>query len=170
MKRLVIVGSIAVVVICSSTPTDALAASPSLVSLLQKQLVAALKDCTGRYVYDPEQTAGVAENALAPNELPWRRCAYDAVRTYAEAHPSLDKLYMQLITEDIAMTKGIQDGTLTRSQRRARIEELLVEIRAAEDAQNQVADRQGRGGQNPVESAQRQDQLGRVVASIQGFN
>jgi hypothetical protein len=92
------------------------------------------------------------------------------VRTYAEAHPSLDELYMQLINEDIAMTKALQDGTLTRSQRRARIGELLGEIRAAEDAQNQVADRQGRGGQNPVESAQRQDQLGRVVASIQGFN
>jgi hypothetical protein len=170
MKRLVIVGAIAVVVACSSTPTDALAASPSLVSLLQKQLVAALQDCTGRYGYDPDRTAGMAENALAPNELPWRQCAYDAVRTYAEAHPSLDELYMQLINEDIAMTKGIQDGTLTRSQRRARIEELLAEIRAAEDAQNQVADRQGRGGQNPVESAQRRDQLGRVVASIQGFN
>ncbi|HET6220774.1 MAG TPA: hypothetical protein VFE11_01360, partial [Dongiaceae bacterium] len=143
---------------------------PSLVSLLQKQLVAALQDCTGRYGYDPDQTAGVAENALAPDELPWRQCAYNAVRTYAEANPSLDELYLQLINEDIAMTKAIQDGTLTRSQRRARIGELLSEIRAAEDAQNQVAGRQGRGGQNPVESSQRSDQLNRVVASIQGFN
>jgi hypothetical protein len=170
MKRLAILGSMAVVVVCSSTPTDALAASPSLVSLLQKQLLAALQDCTERYGYDPDQTAGVGEKALAPNELPWRQCAYDAVRTYAEAHPSLNELYMQLINEDIAMTKAIQDGTLTRSQRRARIEEFLAEIRAAEDAQNQVADRQGRGGQNPVASAQRSEQLNRVVASIQGFN
>jgi len=37
---------------------------------------------------DGEQAVGVAENALAPNELPWRQCGYDAVRTYAEGHPS----------------------------------------------------------------------------------
>jgi hypothetical protein len=79
----------------------------------------------------------------------------------------LNELYGKLINEDIAMTKAIPDGTLTRSQRRARIEELLSEIRAAENAQDQVADQQGRGGQNPVESAQRRDRLGGV---IQGFD
>src|SRR4029453_14188435 len=88
MKQVVLVGTVGVVIACTSATTDALAASPSLLSFLHQQLVAALKECTGRYGYDPEQTAGVAENALAPNELPWRQCAYEAVGAYGKEHPS----------------------------------------------------------------------------------
>ena len=47
---------------------------------------------------DPNQTAGVAENALAPNELAWRQCAYEAVRAYAEEHPSLGALHAAMTT------------------------------------------------------------------------
>jgi hypothetical protein len=169
MKQVVLVGAVGVVVVCTSAPTDALAASPSLVSLLHKQLVAALSECTGRYGYDPDQTAGVAENALAPNELPWRQCAYEAVRAYAKEHPSLGGLYTQLINEDITMTTAIQQGTLTRSERRARIEALLTQIRAAEDSQIEAADNQGKGGQNPNWSSQERNQLSNVVAGVGGF-
>jgi hypothetical protein len=155
---------------CASEPTDALAASPSLLSLLHQQLVAALKDCTGRYGSDPNQTAGVAENALAPNEHPWRECAYEAVRAYAQEHPSLGGLYTQLINEDITMTTAIQQGTLTRSERRARLEALLTQIRVAEDSQIEAADNQGQGGQNPSWSHQERDQLRNVVEGVRGFN
>ena len=170
MKQVVLVGVVGVVIACASEPTDARAASPSLLSLLHHQLVAALKDCTGRYGYDPNQTAGVAENALAPNELPWRQCAYEAVRAYAEEHPSLGGLYTQLINEDITMTAAIQQGTLTRSERRARIETLLTEIRAAENSQIEAADNQGQGGQNPSWSHQERDQLSKVSEGVGGFN
>src|SRR5262249_53687413 len=143
MKQVVLVGAVGVVMALTSMPTDALAASPSLLSLLHQQLVADLQQCTGRYGYDPNHTAGVAENALAPNELAGLQCAYGAVRAYAEEHPSVGDLYMQLINEDVTMTTAIQQGTLTRSERRARIEARLIEIRAAEDFQVDAADNQG---------------------------
>ena len=162
MKQVVLVGAMGIVIACTSTPTDSLAASSAL-SLLRQQLVAELNECTHKYGYHPDQTAGVAENALAPNELPWRQCAYDAVRAYANEHPSLSGLYTQLIDEDIAMTAQIQQGTLTRSGRRARIEALLAEIRAAEDFQISAAD------QNPSWSNQERSQLGTVAASVHGF-
>jgi len=170
MKQVVLAGTAGFVMACTSIPTDVLAASPSLLSLLHQELVADLKVCTGRFGYDPNQTAGVAENALAPNELPWRQCAYEAVRAYAQEHPSLSGLYTQLINEDITMTTAIQQGTLTRSERRARIEALLTQIRVAEDSQIEAADNQGQGGQNPSWSHQERDQLRNVVEGVRGFN
>lgn len=170
MKRVALAGTAGFVMACTSSPTDVLAASPSLLSLLKQQLVADLKVCTGRYGYDPNETAGVAENALAPNEIPWRQCAYEAVRAYAQEHPSLSGLYTQLINEDITMTTAIQQGTLTRSERRARIEALLTQIRVAEDSQIEAADNQGPGGQNPSWSHQERNQLRNVVEGVRGFN
>src|SRR5262245_16450439 len=169
MKHLVLLGTVGVVIASTST-ADALAASPSLLSLLHQQLVSALKQCTGKYGYDPNQTAGVAENALAPNELQWRQCAYEAVRAYAEAHPSLADLYTQLINEDITMTTAIQQGTLTRSERRARIEALLIQIRTAEYRQIELTDNQGQGGQNPGWSHQERERLSSLVEGVGGFN
>jgi hypothetical protein len=136
----------------------------------RQQLVVALDQCTRAHGYDPNQTAGVAENALAANELPWRECAYDAVRSYAEGKPSLGGLYAQLINEDIEMTTAIQEGSLTRSQRRARIETLLGQIRAAEDAQIQAAAKQGSGGQNPALLHQGREQLNNVDEGLQGLH
>src|SRR5262249_121401 len=170
MKRAVLVGAVGVVMACTSMPTGALAAPPSVLSLLRQQLVAALKECTGTYGYDPDQTAGIAENALAPNELSWRQCAYDAVRAYAKEHPSLDDLYTELINQDIAMTSAIQQGTLTRSERRARIEALLAQIRAAEDFQIQAADNQGKGGQDPRWLHQERNQLTELAEGVDGFH
>ena len=169
MKQVVLAGTAGFVMACTSAPADSLAASSPL-SLLRQQLVAELNECTARYGYDPDQTAGVAENALAQNELPWRQCAYEAVRAYAQEHPSLGGLYTQLINEDITMTTAIQQGTLTRSERRARIEALLTQIRVAEDSQIEAADNQGPGGQNPSWSHQERDQLRNVVEGVRGLN
>jgi hypothetical protein len=166
LKHIGLAGAVAVVTACTSgTTTDA----PETPSMSRQQLVAALDQCTQTHGYDPKQTAGVAENALAPNELPWRQCAYDAVRAYGKGNPSLGDLYAQLIDEDIAMTTAIQQGSLTRSQRRARIETLLGQIRAAEDFQVQAAARQGSGGQNPALLHQGRNQLANVAAGMQGF-
>jgi hypothetical protein len=167
MKNLVLGGAVAGVTACTSAPTTNAATA---LSTLRPQLIAALNECTQTHGYDPEQTTGVAENTLAPNELPWRQCAYDAVRAYAEENSSLGDLYSQLIKEDMAMTTAIQEGSLTRSQRRARIETLLGQIRAAEDAQTQAAAKQGSGGQNPALLHQGRNQLDRVAEGLQGLH
>jgi hypothetical protein len=159
-KHLVLAGAVAVVTVSTSAPMTNAATA---LSILRPQLVAALNECTRTHGYDPEQTAAVAENGLAPNELPWRQCAYDAVRAYAEENPSLGDLYSQLINEDIAMTTAIQQGSLTRSQRRARIETLLGRIRAAEDAQTRAAAKRGQGGQDPAVLHQGRIQLDSVA-------
>jgi hypothetical protein len=124
-------------------------------------LVADLRQCTQAHGYDPQDTAALPETALAPNELPWRQCAYDAVRAYAQSHPSLRGMYEQLIAEDIAMTTAIQQGTMTRAQRRQRIDALVGQIKAAEEEQIAAA---------ASEQARQNEQLRNVVDNFRGFS
>jgi hypothetical protein len=93
-----------------------------------------IANCTSVYGYDPFRPSTIAENKIAPKELPWRQCAYDAGRKYAEAHPSLRSLYDQLVSEDISMTTAIQQGQFTRTARRERLDNLLDRISKQETA------------------------------------
>jgi hypothetical protein len=155
---LLIACAIAGVAACSSGSSTSQSQSP--LSAARQQLVADLGQCTNTFGYDPKNVAGVAENQLAPNELQWRQCAYDAVRTYGGSHPSLTGRYEQLINEDITMTNAIQAGTMTRSQRRQRIEELIAQIKEAEEAQAQAA---------ATEQAEEMDRVRQVVDGMRGF-
>lgn len=99
------------------------------------RLAADIHQCSETYHYDPRRVVGVPENALARNEMSWRLCAYEAIRIYEYANPTMAPLYNSLIDQDILMTTGIQNGTITRSERTARIRMLLDEIKAAEARQ-----------------------------------
>jgi len=144
---------------CASknTTTDSMT---SAVMGARDKLVADIRQCSQRSGYDPNNLQGVAENALAPQELQWRQCAYDAARSYEQANPAMRSQYDQLIAEDIAMTTAIQQGTMTRSQRRARIEQLIAQIRSTEEAQARAT---------AAEQARQMEQIRNVVESARGF-
>jgi hypothetical protein len=154
---LLIASAIAVAACTSGSSTSQ---SQSSLSAARQQLVTDLGQCTNDFGYDPKNVAGVAENQLAPSELQWRQCAYDAVRKYGGSHPSLTGRYEQLINEDITMTNAIQAGTMTRSQRRQRIEELIAQIKQAEESQAQTA---------AAEQAEEMDRVRQVVDGMRGF-
>ena len=124
------------------------------------KLVADIHQCSQRYGYDPTRVQGVAENALAPQELQWRQCAYDATRVYEQANPAMKARYEQLIAEDIEMTTAIQQGAMTRSQRRARIEALVAQIKSTEEAQAKAT---------ATEQERQMEQVRNVVESARGF-
>ena len=151
----------ALVAACSSGQTSSTSSSAAA-PLMQARdrLIADVKACSTKYAYDPNSTAGIAENALAPHELEWRQCAYDAVRTYESANPALTSRYDQLVTEDMQMTTAIQQGTMTRTQRRGRIQELVAQIKAAEEQQVQAAG---------IEQERQTEQVRNVVDSMRGF-
>jgi len=117
----------------TDTPATTAATSAMTIAQARAQLNADIRSCTQRHGYDPTKVAGVAENSLAPNELAWRQCVYAALAPYTKANPATAAQYESLITSDIAMTSAIQQGTMTRSQRKARIEQLASEIKSAED-------------------------------------
>jgi hypothetical protein len=136
-----------------------LAAQAGLVEARDK-LIADVRSCTGQHGYDPKQVSGIGENALAPGELQWRQCCYDAARRYIAQNPQMRGLYEQLIAEDIQLTSAIQQGTVTRTQRRARDEQLLAQIRAAEEAQ--IKDL-------AAESERQTEQMRAVVDGLRGL-
>jgi len=149
---------IALVTACESQSTATSTSSDTVIAA-RDALIADLKQCTLNHGYDPN-AAGLPENALAPNELPWRQCAYDAAHRYGQAHPAVSDRYEQLISEDLQMTTAIQQGTMTRSQRRIRVQQLIEQIKAAEDAQIKAATN---------EQARHQEQLRNVVDGARGF-
>ena len=97
------------------------------------KLTLALDQCTEIHGYAPGLADGIAEGAMAPGELEWRECAYQAIRDHVRANPEMRERYERLIAEDIDMTAAVRAGTMTRSQRRDRLNELIAEIRAVED-------------------------------------
>jgi len=127
----------------------------------RQQLLADLSQCTTTYGYDPKAVTGIPENQLAPHELQWRQCGYDAANRYVRAVPAMNDKYQQLINEDITMTNAIQAGTMTRSQRRQRIEELIAQIKTAEESLIQAS----------AEEQDRQtEQVRQVVDQIRGYH
>ena len=120
-----------------------------------------LRGCTQRQGYDPAKAADVAENALAPNELQWRQCIYEALGRYARANPAMASMYQSLIASDIAMTSAIQQGATTRSQRKARVEQLVAQIKAAEDKMIMAAE---------VEQRQHAQEFNNTISAIRALS
>ena len=143
---------------CTSQGSSSSSQSP--LAAARQGLVADLHQCTQTYGYDPQNASGVAENKLAPNELQWRQCGYDAVRKYSHSQPALTGQYEQLINEDITMTNAVQSGTMTRTQRRQRLQTLIEQIKSAEESQAQAA---------ASEQAQQTEDVRRVVDGMRGF-
>jgi hypothetical protein len=143
---------------CASQQTDS---NPqSALAAARQQLIADLDHCTQTFGYDPKNVTGVAENQLAPHELEWRQCGYDAVRRYARNQPTLTGRYEQLINEDVSMTNAIQSGAMTRSQRRQRVEALVTQIKDAEQSQVQAA---------TAAQQQETERVRQMVESMRGF-
>lgn len=158
IRSVTLLGMTVAVIVACATQT----APPTPESRLMQarsKLLADVRGCSEQYGYYPQSVTGVAENALAPKELKWRQCAYDAVRAYASENPA-NRAYEQLIAEDIAMTTGIQQGSTTRSERRARDEQLIAQIRKAEEAQIQAVD--------AVQQSKTQE-FQNVVEGLRGF-
>lgn len=128
------VGAATLIAGCAA-PTIPQSAAPATTVSVRQQLNKDMQVCTHQSGYDPAQV-NVAENALAPNELAWRQCMYKAVDAFSRSAPaSIASMYQSLINSDIAMTSAIKDGTMTRAQRRTRIEQLVAEIQSAENKQ-----------------------------------
>jgi hypothetical protein len=115
---------------CASQP-----ASMEPLAEARARLASEIQQCSKTYSYDPRTAVGIPENALAPSEPQWHQCAHDAVRSYQKVNLLLAPLYDSLIDQDIFMTNAIMHGQMTRSERHARISQILEEIRTAEEKQ-----------------------------------
>jgi hypothetical protein len=158
-KLLVSLGILIAISACDTGSTTSGSPASQLIQA-RDNLAADLERCTATYGYDPNNVSGVSETSLAPHELEWRQCAYAAIRTYDRASPSLSAPYERLIAEDMSMTTAIQQGTMTRGQRRDRIDSLVEQIKVGEQKQVALA---------TSEQARQNEQMRRVLSELRGF-
>ena len=141
---------------CTPAPTEPQRA--------EKTLQDALADCTARHGYDPAGPA-LPDRALAPGERAWRDCAHQAILTSIVPKSSVPELYRSLIADDERMTAALDVGTMTRSERRIRLESSIEAIRAAET--RAYEDRQAKLMQDMQVQAnqqRQQDDIARITA------
>lgn len=118
--------------------------------------------CTRRHGYDPERVRGVAAYQLAPGELAWRKCAYNALREIVLPAARRPELYVALIELDKVLTKQIRQRKITRRDRTRRLEAQLNRIRRHELAEMQ----KDSPGMSPSERAKRERILRRTMNMI----
>ena len=120
-----------------------------------------MASCTEAHGFDPS-TATVDEHALAPGEIPWRACVYQGIDEYIIAYSFVPRLYKQIVAEDRAMTEQIAQGTLTRTARRSRLDELINSIRTAEIRERDILTNQANELQDFVKRQQELDDIARM--------
>lgn len=126
------VASIAVIgLLAACGGQQASSTQPSKYQQAYAQFEKHLDKCSATHETDP-RTAAVGENELAPREREWRTCAYDGIRTLLVPGSADPELYATLIAEDQAMTEKVANGQMTRSERRARLDEIRDNITAKE--------------------------------------
>jgi hypothetical protein len=109
------------------------ATSDSRDGALARQLDDYLKQCTARHGYDPEATAGLGPHTLGAGEREWRECVYRGLEQYLIPSTQSPAVYRKAIEEDREMTASVAAGTMTRSERRTRIEALLEFLEQTEE-------------------------------------
>jgi hypothetical protein len=136
MRYLLAMGALALAA-CASQQSSTTVSQSGLVEARDK-LVSNMRQCSQQHGY-PDAVTDLAENAVAPNELEWRKCAYDAILGYARSNPTMIGKYQQLVYDDQEMTTHIQKHSMTRSDRRDRLNEMLAEMKKMEEEQVQMA-------------------------------
>lgn len=155
MPRLLMAGVCVLALGCTPKPSEPVRAD--------KALHDALAACTATHGYDPDGPA-LPERALAPGEEAWRACAREAVMTTIVPDSSVPELYRRLIAEDERMTASVAAGTMTRAERRSRLEAALERIRAAETvAAEERRARLMRDMQDQMNQQRAQDDINRIT-------
>ena len=164
MAKLTVVIFVALILescVTDSTATRLQAGESLKIVNLYPEFRAHMASCTEAHGFDP-LTATVDEHALAPGEIPWRACVYQGIDEYIIAYSFVPRLYKQIVAEDRAMTEQIAQGTLTRTARRSRLDELINSIRTAEIMERDILTNQANELQDFVERQQELDDIARM--------
>ena len=115
-------------------------ASPSAADW--QALDAKMGDCTRLHGYDPAAAEGIPQHQLGAGERAWRECVYDGIRMTLMQRSEVPEMYQQLIDEDRRMTDAVEQGSLSRQERRMRLEEYVRNIKLSEEVNESLATNQ----------------------------
>ncbi len=92
-----------------------------------------LAACSDRFEYRPE-TANLGPHQLGTHERNWSQCVYNAIEDTIIPKSPIADMYRFLITQHQSYTDKVENGEVTRQQRRARMEQIVASIQRQEDA------------------------------------
>ncbi len=123
--------AVAVLAACTQTPSDG---GPPGISFAEMRfaLDSQLAECTEPYGFDPREPSETGENELAVGEREWLECAYEGIEKVMVPNTKFPKMYHQLISDGRSMTDLVEQGEITRTQRRNAIQAAIIEIENAE--------------------------------------
>lgn len=102
-------------------------------------LEAKMGDCTRAHGYDPAAATAIPAHELGAGERAWRACVYEAIGVTLMKHSAAPGMYQQLIDFDRRMTDEVEQGKLTRLERRQRLEDHVRNIKLSEELNESIA-------------------------------
>lgn len=102
-------------------------------------LQARITDCSRQHGYDPATAGGLGPHELGTGERAWRECVYAAIEDTLARHSTIPEAYQRLVDEDRRMTNDVEAGTLTRAERRQRLEAQVQNLRLSERLNEEIA-------------------------------
>ena len=128
-------GSVALAIVmlsaCTQMPSE-VGTSRASFAELKSELDVHLAGCTETYGLDPREQSGTGENELAVGEKEWLECAYQGIEEIMVPGTKFPKMYRQLIADSRGMTDLIEQGEITRTQRRIVLQAAIFDIENAE--------------------------------------
>ena len=134
---------------------------------------AAIAQCTETHSYNPDDDT-LSQTALGENERAWAACAYKSVETHLMPATRIPEMYEFMIGQHREMTDAIASGTMTRAERRARMDRIFASIRNQEAAlhegnmmRHSAPKAAAEGHKRLLEMQRRQDDMIRMHRSLQ---
>ena len=93
--------------------------------------------CTQVHGYDPKEESQLGENELGKNERVFLECVYTGISETLVPKVMLPNDYKDLISSHKQMTNAVEKGEITRKERKARVIEILTQIKANEAAETE---------------------------------
>jgi hypothetical protein len=127
-------------------------------------LEAKMADCTRFHGYDPAAAAGIPQHELGAGERAWRECVYEAIGVTLMKRSEAPEMYQQLIDADRRMTDSVEQGALTRLERRQRLEDHVRNIKLSEEVNESIATAQAHDRvRRDLERMRQQQEFERLV-------
>ena len=141
--------AVAILSACAQPPDEGGSSRASFVEL-KSVLDSHLNGCAETYGFDPREPSGTGANELADGERERLECAYQGIEEIMVPGTTFAGMYRQLIADSRRMTDLVEQGGITRAQRRNVLQDAIFEIENAEivflirsgEAANAEADRE----------------------------
>lgn len=113
----------------------------SLAAFAQKNLDEAVSElkiyfaqCSTKTGYDPDHVGNLGAHDLHSGERAYADCAYDGINKILKARSRIPEIYDRFIAEHRKLTDKVKSGAITRDERKAAVERMVVSIRNQEEA------------------------------------